>query len=74
MPNDADCQALLAHLYRTLDLLPGVPPSMHMTLRTSCLKAVRRLHQHGTLSDGEAYTLNARVRNTPTPQRIDCHE
>lgn len=68
MPSDADHRALLAYLYRTLDLLAEVPPSMHMTLRTSCLNTVRRLHQAGALSDGEACTLNIRVRTTPTPR------
>lgn len=70
MSHDADHKALLAYLYRALDLLPGVPPSMRQTLRTSCLKAVRRLHHEGALSDGEACSLNIRARSTTTKEVI----
>jgi hypothetical protein len=67
--HDTDRHALLAYLYRALDLLPGVPPSMYRTLQTSCLKTVRRLAAQGALSPGEAYHLNARAR-TPPPKGL----
>jgi hypothetical protein len=65
-----DHQALLAYLYRSLDLLPQMPPSMYRTLQTSCLKALRRLHQQNALSPGEVQTLTARAR-APLPERIE---
>jgi predicted RecB family nuclease len=68
--HDADRQALLAYLYRALDLLPGVPPSMYRTLQTSCLKTIRRLEQQEALSPGEVYHLKSRAR-APYPERID---
>lgn len=70
MSHDPDRQALLAYLYRALDLLPQMPPSMHRTLQTSCLKTIRRLEQQDALSPGEVYHLKARAR-APLPVRID---
>jgi hypothetical protein len=67
--HDADRKALLAYLYRALDLLPGVPESMRQTLRTSCLKTVRRLQAQGALTVGEAKHLNDRARD-PTPKGL----
>lgn len=64
MISEADCQALLAHLYRALDLLPGVPDSLRNTLRTSCLKKIRLLQQQGALTHSEAAHLKNRVRET----------
>lgn len=64
MTSEADRQALLAYLYRTLDMLPEAPGSMRVTLHTSCLKTVKRLHVQGALTDGEAASLSTRVRNT----------
>lgn len=68
MSHDPDRQALLAYLYRALDLLPQMPPSMHRTMQTSCLKTIHRLRQQEALSPGEAGTLTARAR-TPLPER-----
>lgn len=72
MTSEADRQALLTYLYRTLDMLPGVPPSMQVTLRTACMKAVKRLHLHGALTGAEANHLATRVRDTHRNRKPSC--
>lgn len=64
MTKQTDREALLAYLYRTLDLLPWVPESMRRTLHTACKKAIRRLEENGWITTGEAAHLSARVRDT----------
>lgn len=63
MTRQTDREALLAYLYRALNLLPSVPDSMSRTLYTSCMKTVRRLATNGWITTGEAAVLSANIRD-----------
>lgn len=64
MTRGTDREALLAYLYRALDLLSSVPESMRKTLHTSCRKTIRTLADRDWITTGEAAHLSAKVRDT----------
>lgn len=55
--------ALIAHLRRDLDMLPGLPDSMSRTMHTACLKTIRRLLANGWIDPSEAVRLSHQVRD-----------